>query len=334
MYLTFFGLREKPFNLTPDPKFLFLTPAHREALAQLLYGVKEQKGFMVLTGEVGTGKTTLLRTLLQRLDSTSAAAFVPHSTLPFDGLLEYVLEDLGAANGQQSMAQRLITLNHLLIERRRMGQHVILIFDEAQHLDHQTLEQIRLLSNFETTTDKPLQIILAGQPELATKLQLPALRQLRQRIGLRCHIVGLTPDETRHYIWARLRIAGARDLTLFSERAIRRIAEYANGIPRVVNLLCDHSLVIGYAEQTRKIDRQTVDQAIRYLEDDPLASRRPRRLRLQPAVAGRWMLGGFIGAVVGVGITALGLSIFGNLPIELVSYAERVWQSVWGLVAG
>ncbi len=231
MYLNFYGLKEKPFNPTPDPRFLYLTPGHREALAQLLYGVQEHKGFLVLTGEVGTGKTTLLRTLLTRLDGHTDVAFVFNSTLPFDELIEYILHDFGIAKAGESRVERLVTLNNFLIERRRAGQNTVVIFDEAQNLQPATLEQIRLLSNFETTTDKLVQILLVGQPELKAKLNLPELRQLKQRIGLRCTIPPLRLEETHDYIRRRLRIAGGQDLNLFGERAVGRIAEYSRGIP-------------------------------------------------------------------------------------------------------
>lgn len=290
MYLTFYGLREKPFNATPDPKFLYFTPGHQEALAQLLYGVQENKGFLVLTGKVGTGKTTLLHALRQRLNGQSAVSFVFNSTLPFDGILEYVLEDFGIAKGEASRAQRLIALNNFLIERRRAGQNTVLILDEAQNLDAQTLEQVRLLSNFETPTDKLIQILLVGQPELKAKLQLPELQQLKQRIGLRCQIPPLTLDETREYIRTRLRVAGARDLGLFTEPAVRHIAEYAGGIPRLVNIVCDHCLLFGYADQRRRIDRRTVEQAIEYLEEGT-ASRRWGGFRaLVTRLFSRWSL--------------------------------------------
>src|SRR2546426_651133 len=209
MYLTFYGLTEKPFNATPDPRFLYMGPGHREALAQLLYGVQERKGFIVLTGKVGTGKTTLLHALRQGLNGQTAISFVFNSTLPFDGILEYVLEDFGIVKGGEWRAQRLIALNNFLIDRERTGQNTVLILDEAQNLDPSTLEQIRLLSNFETPTNKLLQILLVGQPELKAKLHLPELQQLKQRIGLRCQIPPLTPGEARQYIRTRLRIAGA-----------------------------------------------------------------------------------------------------------------------------
>ena len=267
MYLSFYGLTEKPFNATPDPKFLYMSPAHREALAQLLYGTQERKGFIALTGKVGTGKTTLLHALCQRLNGQSAVSFVVNSALPFDQFLEYVLEDLGINKVAESRAQRLIALNKFLIEQQRAGQNTVLIVDEAQNLDPLTLEQIRLLSNFETPTNKLLQILLVGQPELKSRLNLPELRQLKQRIALRCQIPALTLEETRSYIRTRLRIAGARDLGLFVDSAVGRISAYSGGIPRLINTVCDHCLLFGYADQKRRIDRHVVDQAIKYLED-------------------------------------------------------------------
>src|SRR5262245_269171 len=292
MYLSFYGLTEKPFNATPDPKFLYMSPGHREALAQLLYGTQERKGFIALTGKVGTGKTTLLHALCQRLNGQSAVSFVVNSALPFDQFLEYVLEDLGINKAAESRAQRLIALNNFLIEQQRAGQNTVLIVDEAQNLDPLTLEQIRLLSNFETPTSKLLQILLVGQPELKSRLNLPELQQLKQRIALRCQIPALTPAETRSYIRTRLRIAGARDLGLFVDSAVDRIAAYSGGIPRLINTVCDHCLLFGYADQKRRIDRHVVDQAIKYLEDGT----RPQH-RIKGVSAGwsrrvlRWGLG-------------------------------------------
>ena len=307
MYLTFYELKEKPFNLTPDPKFLYLTPGHREALAQLLYGVRERKGFIVLIGEVGTGKTTLLQTLLKQLNGTAEVAFIVNSKLSFDEMLEYMLEDFGIAKVAASRAQQLLTLNRFLVERCRAGQNTVLILDEAQHLDPPTLEQVRLLSNFETPKEKLLQIVLVGQPELKAKLQLTELRQLRQRIGLRCSIQPLKPQETRDYILSRLRIAGANDLGLFTEPAISRISEYAGGIPRIVNVVCDHCLLIGYADQRRRVDRGVVEQAIGYLEEAELPRGRSesvfRKRRMAPR---RWFLtAGTTALFAGVVILAL-----------------------------
>jgi general secretion pathway protein A len=301
MYLSFYGLAEKPFNATPDPKFLFMSPGHRDALSQLLYGTQERKGFMVLTGKVGTGKTTLLHALCQRLNGQSAVSFVVNSSLPFDEFLEYVLEDLGIAKAGQSRAQRLIALNNFLIERERAGQNTVLIVDEAQNLNALTLEQIRLLSNFETPTNKLLQILLVGQPELKSRLDLPELRQLKQRVGLRCQIPPLTLEEARGYIRTRLRIAGAPDLGLFSDSAVDRISGYAGGIPRLINTVCDHCLLFGYADQKRRIDHHVVNQAIKYLED---GTRPQRKVKAAsgggPRRALRWGLGTVAVAVVGL----------------------------------
>jgi general secretion pathway protein A len=322
MYLKFYGLREKPFNATPDPRFLYLTPGHREALSQLVYGVQEHKGFIVLTGEVGTGKTTLLRTLLTRLDGSTAVAFVFNSTLPFDELVEYILHDFGIAKAGESRVERLLTLNNFLIERRRSGQNTAVIFDEAQNLEATTLEQIRLLSNFETPTEKLLQILLVGQPELRAKLMLPELRQLKQRIALRCVIPPLRPEEAHDYIRKRLRIAGARDLNLFANRAVRQIAEYAGGIPRVINIVCDHCLLIGYADQTRQIDGDIVRRAIKYLEEGELPARRARGRGAARARALGWVVAAVAVCVAG-GLAALALQ-GGALPRALSTLA-RAW---------
>lgn len=311
MYLSFYGLLQKPFDTTPDPNFLFLGPGHREALAQLVYGVQESKGFIVLTGEVGAGKTTLLHALLGRLNGNAAVAFLVNSALPFDGIVEYMLEDFGVGQRGHSPAQRLFALNRFLIERRRTGQQAVLILDEAQNLDPPTLEQVRLLSNFETPTQKLLQIVLAGQPELDAKLQLPQLRQLRQRIGLRCKIPALTPEESIAYIRNRMQVANAPNPALFTDRALARICEYAGGIPRVINLMCDHCLLIGYGDQKRKLDRNIVDQAIAYFED----GHRPERT----ARARSWF-----GALTPCEWAVLGLATVLNGGLALLSMRPDV----------
>jgi len=302
MYTAYYGLREKPFHTTPDPRFLYLTPAHGEALAQLEYGVKERRGFLVLTGEVGTGKTTLLRALLERFDAETEVAYVFNSLLPFDEILEYVLEDFGITAAGSSRAQRLFALNRFLIERHRRGLNTVLIIDEAQHLDVAALEQVRLLSNFETATDKLIQILLVGQPELKAKLELPELRQLRQRIGLRCSVPPLSASQTADYIRHRLRIARGRAAGgIFTEEAMQRIAQYSGGSPRTINILCDHCLLSGYADQKRVIDAATVAEAIDYLEERerPAIVPQPEDSRFHGA--SRWVvptttLAGFLGA--------------------------------------
>ena len=322
MYLTFYGLQEKPFNSTPDPRFLFMTAGHREGLAQLVYGVQEQKGFIVLTGEVGTGKTTLLHALLKRLEADTAVSFIFNSALSFDEILQYMLKDFGIPELGDSRVERLIALNNFLIERRRAGQNTVVIFDEAQNLEPPILEQIRLLSNFETPTEKLLQIVLVGQPELKTKLQISSLRQLRQRIGLRCNIPALSEEETRDYIRTRLRIAGARDLRIFTDAAVRRIAQYAGGIPRMINILCDHCLITGYARQKRRIEKDIVEEAIHYLDEGerPSFSRRFRRLPRS-----------LVGAVFAA--TLVGAVAVASMEGFLGSRLEHFARVAWGLIA-
>jgi hypothetical protein len=246
-----------------------------------------------------------------------------------------MLEVFGITGPAGSQALRLVALNNFLIERRRGGQNAVLILDEAQNLDPSTLEQIRLLSNFETAREKLLQILLVGQPELRAKLQLPELRQLKQRISLRCSIPPLTVEETRDYIRTRLRIAGAGDLGLFTDRAITRIAEYAGGIPRIVNMICDHCLLFGYAEQKRRIERDTVEQAIQYLEGEGQPKRRsPAASRWRGIAPLRWALGGVLVAALLGEITLLALypDLLGNVPDVLATYLLNLARSARDLL--
>lgn len=289
MYLRFYGLREAPFNPTPDPKFLYQSSRHREALAQLVYGVRERKGFIVLTGEIGTGKTTLLRTLLERLDSRTSVAYVHNSALEIEGLVEYILHDWGAKSTAETHPQRLIELNDFLIAQHRDGLAPVLVIDEAQNLSIPTLEAVRLLSNFETSQTKLMQILLVGQLELRDKLNAPELRQLKQRIGMRCHIGPLSPEETRLYIRHRLRVAGAADAGIFTDGAVQRITEYTKGIPRVINIVCDHCLLSGYADSKRRIDTEIVEEGIEYLEEGEKSEWKKRRaIRLVPSQGTLW----------------------------------------------
>jgi general secretion pathway protein A len=289
MYLSFYGLREVPFAPTPDPKFLFQSARHREALAQLIYGVRERKGFIVLTGEIGTGKTTLLRTLLERLDSTTPVAYVHNSALGIEGLLEYILQDWGVKSTAATHAQRLFELNEFLTDQHHKGSSPVLVIDEAQNLSVETLEAVRLLSNFETTSQKLMQILLVGQPELRDKLNRPELRQLKQRVGLRCHIASLSPEETRQYIRHRLRIAGATDAGIFSDAAIQKIHDYSQGTPRVINIVCDHCLLSGYADSKKRIDAGIVQEAVEYLEEGERREwKRRRSISLVPSRGSLW----------------------------------------------
>jgi len=321
MYLSFYGLREAPFAPTPDPKFLFQSPRHREALAQLIYGVRERKGFIVLTGEIGTGKTTLLRTLLERLDATTPVAYVHNSALGIEGLLEYILQDWGVKSTASTHAQRLFELNEFLIDQHRKGGSPVLVIDEAQNLSVETLEAVRLLSNFETTSQKLMQILLVGQPELGAKLALPELGQLQQRVGVRCGIGPLRPREARAYIRSRLRIAGAPDPGLFTERAVRRITAHARGIPRVINMVCGHCLLIGHAERARRIDADLVQRAISCLEEGALPGREARG-RGARRVRARWALGAM--AVGAVGMLAA-LALQGDALPHVLATVHAWW---------
>jgi general secretion pathway protein A len=325
VYLHFYGFREHPFSTTPDPKFLYLTASHREALAQLTYGVQEGKGCIVLTGNIGTGKTTLLRTLLNKLDTTTAVASVSNSMLPFESLLEYILEEYGITTPGASHVQRLLALKRFLEERHGAGLKTVLILDEAQNLAPATLEEVRLLSNFEAPGAKLLQILLVGQPELGAKLALPELRQLRQRIALRFTLGPLSLDETRNYIRSRLRMAGAWDLGVFSDRAIERIARNSGGIPRLINLLCDHCLLIGYADQRRRIDAGIVVQAARQLEGAEASRRSLGGAASSGSALRRWAVGTIAAAALAAGLAVFVLEADSR---PLVGFARAAWDLV------
>ena len=261
MYKSFYGLKENPFNVNPDPRFLFLTKEIEEALTGLMYGIQTRKGFITLTGEVGTGKTTLINRLLDWLHHRRArTAFLFNSRMNSSQLFDFILAEFDIPCESKSKSQQLLKLNHWLLERYREGETVVLIIDEAQNLTHPVLEEIRLLTNLETSTEKLLQIVLSGQPELEEKLKLPQLRQLRQRIMLRCRTTPLSEDQTREYIAERLRIAGASGDPIFSTKTIEAMHVYSMGIPRVINLLCEHSLVNGFVEQQRPIQPKIVEE--------------------------------------------------------------------------
>ncbi len=261
MYREFYGMREKPFNVTADPKFLYLNARYREALASLHYGVTQRKGFITLIGEAGTGKTTLLKKLLNDLDPSTRTVFVFNTNVTFDEILEYIFGefDLPIHNGKRLyMLQR---LNAFLLDELREGRNVALLVDEAQDLDYSVMEDLRLLSNLETSKEKILQIVLAGQPELGQKLTNPNLRQLRQRVAVNCRLMPLTREELSEYIQSRLSSAGCTDPQLFSRDAEERVYQISGGIPRIVNVVCDNALVIGYAMGKKRLSADVVDEA-------------------------------------------------------------------------
>jgi general secretion pathway protein A len=263
MYTEFYGLREKPFALTPDPRFLFLSASHREALAHVLYGIEQGEGFISVTGEVGTGKTTLCWTLLERLGAETEVAFLFNPMLSGEELLRAVSAEFGLPSEGLSRTQLSDQLNRFLLEQRRAGRRVLLIIDEAQTLPPQTLEEIRLLSNLETSTSKLLQILLFGQPELDAKLESRELRQLRQRISVRWALQALDAAETREYVRHRIRTASGAHGELFSEGALREVHRRSGGVPRLVNLICDRALLAGYAAGTSQVGSSLVADAAR-----------------------------------------------------------------------
>jgi type II secretory pathway predicted ATPase ExeA len=264
MYKEFYGLRANPFNVNPDPRYLFLTRHTEEALACLTYGIQSRKGFVLLTGEVGTGKTTLINKLLEWLRLQQVAtAFVFNSRLNTTQFLDYMMADFGIPCDSKAKSQVLLRLYNWLLDRYRAGETAVLIVDEAQNLTEEVLEEIRMLTNLETFTEKLLQIVLVGQPELEQKLKQPQLRQLRQRLTLRAKTHALTLEETQAYIQQRLRIAGAAGRQIFDPEALVEIHRFSNGIPRVINLLCEHCLVSAFVDQQKVIGAQIVETVAR-----------------------------------------------------------------------
>ncbi len=298
MYLTFFGFREKPFNLTPDPKFLYLNASYREALAQLRYGINERKGFVSLIGEAGTGKTTLLRRLLAELGPDVRSVLILNPAVEFDELLVFILTDLGhpPAPGTPKL-QLLQALNAELLDTLARGGNVVVLIDEAQDLSIPVLEELRLLSNLETAKEKILQFVLAGQPELDAMLARPELRQLRQRIAVPARLRPLARGEVAAYVAARIAAAGGDARGLFSRPALRQLYRFSRGVPRLVNVAADSALVTAYAAGTRVIDGKLMREAIADLRRGAYerASGSLWRARVATVVAA-----GVIGALVGI----------------------------------
>jgi general secretion pathway protein A len=258
MYRSFFGIRSLPFGSSPDPRFLYVMPQIRETLACLQYGIAARKGFVVMTGEVGTGKTTLLKTVLSTFSKGRVStAFVFNPRLDILDFLEFVLTDFGIEPTNRTKSGMLIQLNRWLIERYRDHGVCVIVVDEAQNLSWELMEEIRLLTNLETSSEKLVQIVLSGQPELEEKLRNPVVRQLRQRVSLWCKTRPLTADETSAYIAERLNIAGASEPVLLPE-AIQLVHQYSRGIPRLINLICEHALIAAYVEQVKPVTARIV----------------------------------------------------------------------------
>jgi len=263
MYKGFYRLQRNPFEITPDPHFLFPTRRHNEALAALYYGVRRHKGFVVMTGEVGTGKTLLVRCLLQLMNHSHVAyAYVFNSRLSPLEFLQYIAGDLGLASSGKNKSELLLELGTYLIERHQKKLTTVLVVDEAHHLSADVLEEIRLLTNLETAQEKLLQILLVGQPELDEKLDSMDLRQLKQRIALRSHLEPLDRQETAAYIQRRLQLAGAdaEVASLFSGEASSSVFRHSRGIPRLINTICENALIVAYARQARTVSPDIIDE--------------------------------------------------------------------------
>lgn len=274
MYTHFFGLSEKPFNVTPDPRFLYLTPAHREALASMIYGIREKMGIVSLIGELGTGKTTLLYKLMEDLDEDTRAAYIFNSKISFKELLKSIFSQLGLSSERKSASTLLEELKTHLNKEMLYGKTVTLIIDEAQNLTPSLLEHIRLMSNMETPRQKLLQILLVGQPEFGKKLRNRDLRQFRQRITSLRFICPLGEEDTREYIVHRLKIAGAHSANIFSSNAISKIFQYSRGVPRLINTVCDNAMLIGYGTGKKTIEEAVIDEAIADLEIPPITEKK------------------------------------------------------------
>jgi general secretion pathway protein A len=310
MYQEFFGLRESPFALTPDPRYLFLSEAHKEALASAVYGVQERKGFVLILGEVGTGKTTLIRHLLGRFGPNIRSVFVFNPAVSFPELLQLMLRDLELPCGSSRRVEMIDTLNDYLLKEAAAGRYVVVIIDEAQHLSPAVLEEVRMLSNLETARGKLIQILLVGQPELGDKLSRPELRQLRQRISLVAELKPLSYPDTVQYVKHRLEVAGMSDPTIFSDRALKIIHRASGGIPRLINVLCDKALVLSYGEGSRRIKGRLIKEVLK----DWRPFERPSAVSLRARAVSRHRArgrapAGKIAAAVAIGIVGAALLV-------------------------
>lgn len=308
VYVSFFNLREQPFNLTPDPRFLFLSPQHEEALSNLLYGIQERKGFIEITGEVGTGKTLLCRTLVERLDETVSTAVIFNSYLTEIELLQAILKDFGLTCDRHTRQAYIDTLNQYLINEFAKGRNAVVIVDETQNVEPTVLEQLRLLSNLDTDTVKLLQVVLIGQPELRDKLATYQMRQLDQRIAVRYHLNALTRTDTQLYITHRMSVAGAANSVTYSRSAWHHIHRYCGGIPRRINLLCDRILLTAYVNDTQHVTATIVQKSIRDLNGLSPANAKPR----QRSISRRASIA--FGSFFGLGIAALVATLVFTYP--------------------
>jgi general secretion pathway protein A len=262
MYLSFFDLKEQPFNVTPDPKFLYFGESYQDALAYLVYGIRMRKGFVVLTGEIGIGKTTVINALLERLDDSHRVAHLVHSNMSLKDMLRFVFRDYGLDAVGKSKSELLLTLQDFLVRLDQQGGNAVLIIDEAQNLRSWQLEEIRLLSNIETAKRKLIQIILVGQPELLHLMNSTELRQFKQRVALHFHLKALSREEMETYIEHRLKVSGYQGKRLFDDGALDEIYKFSEGIPRLINSICDRAMIKAAVSGQRKIDKKLIRKVI------------------------------------------------------------------------
>jgi general secretion pathway protein A len=269
MYLKFYGFKREPFHITPDPEFLYPSPSHKEALGLMVYGVEQRKGFVVIAGEVGVGKTTIVRAFLERCRQQQInIVYILNSRMPFNALMKMIYEELGLEVHTEDTTELIHGFYLFLMEEYRQGRNVVLVIDEAQNLPADTLEDLRMLSNLETSADKLLQILLIGQPELEAKLNLKELRQVQQRIAVRSRVAALTPSQSRDYIRHRLGKAGmsAKETSIFTRAALRCIVKQSLGIPRKINIICDNALISGFGYGKKPVPLKVVNEVIADLE--------------------------------------------------------------------
>lgn len=266
MYETFYGFKEKPFNTTPDPRFFFPSDKHSEALNSLVYAINERKGFVVITGEIGAGKTTVTRALLTKLDEKTKVALITNTHLNPKELIEQILEEFEIDFQSGSKRKLLSQLNEFLVKQLAQDINVVLIIDEAQNLAPKVLEEVRMLSNLETETEKLIQIILLGQPQLKAKLQNPKLEQFKQRIAVYYHLDPLNRQETGDYLQHRLKSVTQEQIEIFSPEAVEMVYAYSQGIPRLINIICDSALLSGYIYEAKRITREIMFEVIKERE--------------------------------------------------------------------
>ncbi len=327
MYERFYGLKEKPFNLTPDPRYLFLSEKHKDAFAHLLYGIKNRAGFVMVTGEIGTGKTTICRALLSQLDTDIEIAFIFNPTLNPVELLRRILIEFKEQPNSDNLLELTDQLNEFLLKKSSLGKNCVLVIDEAQNLTPQVLEQIRLLSNLETDREKLLQIVLIGQPELQERLKLYELRQLNQRITARYHLLPLNREETSQYIAYRLHVAGGKNKIVFTPKALKLIYKWSKGVPRLINSICDRCLLVGFTKETKEINHKIVKQAIKELQPQLYSPEEPKEKSEVNTVQRRFPILSF---ALGVFLVIFAINLW-FLPLdELVRELKRFNEAIIG----